>query len=300
MQYATPGAERRVRPAVVTAAAALMMLVAVLEVISTITAFSVMSGIRDAALESLPGEDQQLVDTVSTVVTVGLVIGAGFSILVAAAYGVLSFFLLQGANAARITTWVLAAIFLFCGACLLLGQTAGNFAPQGQGDPQSEDIARAVQEATPGWYTVSEIAINVVELLALVAIIVLLALPASNAFFAKPVPQFHPPAEFGGPVQPPGPMPPMPGGPTAGGPTAGGPMPGAAPPGGPFPGGPAPGGPVPGWSAPGGPESGAQPPTATPPAPPSATPPGEAPPSETPPAPPTPGETPPEPPGSAR
>lgn len=295
MQYATPGAERRLRPAVVTAAAALMMLVAVLEVISTITAFSVMSGIRDAALESLTGEDQELVDAVDTFVTIGLVIGAGFSVLVAATYGVLSFFLLRGANAARIITWVLAAIFLFCGACVLLGQTASSFAPQGQGDPQSEEITRAVEEATPGWYTVSEIAIGVVELLALVAIIVLLTLPASNAFFAKPVPQFHPPAEFGGPVQPPGPMPPMPGGPTAGGP-----MPGAAPPGGPFPGGPAPGGPVPGWSAPGGPESGVQPPSATPPAPPSATPPGEAPPSETPPAPPTPGETPPEPPASAR
>jgi hypothetical protein len=265
MQFATPAGERQGRPAVVTAAAALMMLVAVLEVISTITAFSVMSGIRDAMLEFLAGEDQGAVDAASTVLTIGLVIGAGFSVLVAAAYGVLSFFLLRGANAARITTWVLAGIFLFCGACVLLGQTAGNFAPQGQGDPQSEEIARAMQEAIPSWFTVSEIVINVVELLALVAIIVLLALPASNAFFAKPVPQFHPPAEFGGPVPPPGPMPPMPMPPTPpvpGGPTAGEPPSGAAP------------------------------------APPSETPP--APPSEAPPAPPTPGETPPEPPAPAR
>lgn len=278
MQYATPGAERRHRPAVVTAAAALMMLVAVLGVISTITAFSVMGGIRDALLESIPGEDPQAVDAASTVLTIGLVIGAGFSVLIAAAYGVLSFFLLRGANAARITTWVLAAIFLLCGACALLGQTVNTFAPQG--DPQSEEIARAMEEAIPGWYTVSEIAINIVELLALITIIILLALPASNAFFAKPVPQFYPPAEFGGPVQPPGPMPPMP-------------PPSAAAPGGPVPGGPPPGGPVPGWSSPGGPEPGTPP--GTPPAPPSETPPGE-----TPPAPPTQGETPPEPPAPAR
>ncbi len=283
MQYPTPGAEHRVRPAVVTAAAALMMLVAVLGVISTITAFSVMGGLRDALLESITGEDPAAVDAASTVLTIGLAIGAGFSILIAAAYGVLSFFLLRGANAARITTWVLAAIFLLCGACGLLGQTVNSFAPQG--DAQSEEVARAMEEAIPGWYTVSEVAISVVELLALVAIIVLLALPASNRFFAKPVPQFYPPAEFGGPVQPPGPMPPMPGGPM---------------PGGPVPGGPPPGGPVPGWSAPGGPEP-ATPPSATPPAPPSeAPPPSATPPSETPPAPPTQGETPPEPPAPAR
>jgi hypothetical protein len=144
-----------------------------------------------------------------------MVIGIGFSLLVIAAFGVLSLFLLRGANPARITTWVLTGVFLFCGACLVLGQTASTFTPQGQGDPQSEELARAVQEAAPGWYTVSEIAISVVELLAYVLIIVLLALPASNTFFAKPVPQFHPPAEFGGPG---GPVPPMPGGPAPGGP----------------------------------------------------------------------------------
>jgi hypothetical protein len=267
-----------------------MILVAVLGVISTITAFSVMSGIRDALLESIKGEDPQAVDAASTVLTIGLAIGAGFSILIAAAYGLLSFFLLRGANAARITTWVLAGVFLFCGTCGLLGQTVNSFVPQAQGDPQSGEIARAMEDAIPSWYTVSEIAISVVELLALVAIIVLLALPASNKFFAKPVPQFYPPAEFGGPVQPPGPMPPMPSAPPEGAPPAGGPMPGTAAPGGPFPGGPAPGETVPGWSAPGGPEPGAPPPGTTPPAPP----------SETPPAPPTPGETPPEPPAPAR
>ncbi|HEX6077645.1 MAG TPA: hypothetical protein VFZ32_20605 [Micromonosporaceae bacterium] len=257
MQSLTPDAESRRRPAVVTVAAALMLLVAVLGVVSAVIALAVMGGIRDAMLEALAEQDQQMADAASGLFTISMVVGIGFSLLPAVAFAVLSFFLLRGANAARITTWAVTGLFLLCGACLLALQGLGNFTPQG--DPNSETIARALEDATPGWYTASEIVISIVELFAYIAIIVLLALPAANTFFAKPVPQWYPPAEFGGPVQPSGPIP--------GGPMPGGPMPTP-------------------------PQAPAPPPPAPPPAPQPPTP--DEQPAEQPPTPPVSGETPPE------
>jgi hypothetical protein len=210
MQSLTP--ERPARPTVVTAAAGLMFLVAVLGLVSAVVAVAVMAGFRDALLDALADQDPQMAEAASTIFTFSMVLGIVFSLLPAAGFTVLGLFVLRGANAARVTTWVVTGLFLACGACLLAVQGLGSFMPSG--DPGSEAASRAIEDAIPGWYTVTEIVISVLELLAYIAIVVLLALPASNAFFAKPVPQWHPPAEFGGPVPPPGSAP-MPGGPFA-------------------------------------------------------------------------------------
>lgn len=223
----TQALQRRPRPAVVTAAAALMLLVTFLSVVSAILSLLVADDIRDAVITELDnqGVDQVVVDSMSGIFTIVTVVSLGFAGLIAATLAVLSIFVLRGANPARITTWVVSGLFLLCGICQLAFQATGQYTASGEDmEVDAEAINRAAELATPGWYTPLQISIIGLELVSFVAIIVLLALPAANAFFAKPVPQWHPPAEYGGPYPPSGPT--MPGGPMPTTPMSGGPMPG--------------------------------------------------------------------------
>ena len=216
----TQALQHRPRPAVVTAAAALMLLVIVLSVVAAILSLLVAGDIRDAVITELEnqGVDQVVVDSMSGVFAIVTVVSLGFAALIAATLAILSIFVLRGANPARITTWVVSGLFLLCGICQLAFQSTGQYTANG-GDVEvdAEAINRAAELATPAWYTPLQISIIGLELVSFVAVIVLLALPAANAFFTKPVPQWYPPAEYGGQYPPLGPMPP------------GGPMPPSGP-----------------------------------------------------------------------
>lgn len=194
MQSMTPPVERR-RPAVVTVAGSLMLVLAVLGVIWTVVSLTVIGGVRDAITEQLT--DQDLAEAASALFTVVTLVSMGFQVLIVVAFVLLGIFVLRGANPARITTWAVAGVFLLCGVCGLTVQGFGSVMPAG--DPESEQLARAIEDAVPGWYTATDLTISIVQNLALLVIIILLALPPANAFFAKPVPLWQPPMGYGGP-----------------------------------------------------------------------------------------------------
>lgn len=268
-----PGAPPR--PGTVTISSYLLYLYAALGVIGAIIGLSVMGTITDVYREAYEGTSAEGTEAFVTGTTI--VVGV-ISVLFAAAFVVLAIFNNRGKNPSRIVTWVLGGISLCCsGTSLASSALTGsmNF-DTGQNDvPDASEIQRRLEDALPGWYTPVSITLAVISLLALLAALILLALPPSNEFFRKPAPAWepplpgaaypaYPPVQQGTAAPAPG-VPPAPGAPPAPGqapPPAQTPPPGQTP--------------APGQAPPPGPEPTAAPapeqtpPPAAPPAPPPA------------------------------
>jgi hypothetical protein len=199
------GEQPRTRPTVVTVAVWLLFLVAALQLISVVIELSQAGTIADATEAAYRGTGDE--DTMRTGAIVGAVAGAAVSAVLAIAYLVLAIFNNRGKNPARITTWVLAGLGVCCGTIgVVVGAASGTF-NVGGGDnngPDPADVRRQVNDALPSWYSPLTIALGVIVLLALLAVIILLALPPANEFFRKPQPVWQPPAypQAGGYPQP--------------------------------------------------------------------------------------------------
>lgn len=154
-----------------------------------------------------------------------------FSLLFAAAVAILGVFNLKGKNGSRVTTWVLAGLGLLCGVCGSISGVAGSLAGGGttggsSGDPGLDEINEAairVADSMPGWYNAVILTVAVLNVLLYLAIVIMLAVPASNDFFRKPkadVDVMLPPEAYMDDPKGPGlgttpPAPPAPGGPPA-------------------------------------------------------------------------------------
>jgi hypothetical protein len=186
------------RPAAVTVAAGLMMLMALLGLVAAIANLAMMNRLVDRFRERAAGTDAtgSEIDTVVGFIR-GISIGtAVIGIIVALALIGLALGNLRGSNASRIATWVLCGIGTVCGCCGLVGVLAQNNATfGGAGDDRTaEDLGRALADASPGWWTALSGTLSIGQSLGYIAVAVLLALPAANAFFRRPaVPQWQPP-----------------------------------------------------------------------------------------------------------
>ena len=246
---------QRPRPGAVTAAVYILFALAVLQLINVVvqlsTVGSTVDAIRDYATEA---GDATTGNAIATVTQVVAYVGGVLSLVFAAAFAILGLLVGKGRNAARITTWVLAGISLCCGVFGLVGSAAGSLTQGGDSGSaiDSAELARRIEAAVPSWSTPVTTTLAIVGVASSLALVILLALPASNDFFRKP-------ADTG--WEPPGGYPPAGGDPGFGAPPPGGPPPGppfgGPPPGPPF-GGPPPGPPPSGSS--GLPESGFPPP----------------------------------------
>jgi hypothetical protein len=164
--FAVPGAAPRPpRPSTVTLAVGLMVLQILLSVVSAIVPFAMRSALVDAydKVPTQPGAPKVDPDTQFYLGVGGGACGAVISAII---LGVLAFFLLRGANVARIITWVLAGLSLCCSAggigVLTLMKNGPDF---------------------PASYIATTGVLSGFSFLITIAIIVLLALPVSNAFF---------------------------------------------------------------------------------------------------------------------
>ncbi|MFG1927652.1 hypothetical protein [Cryptosporangium sp. NPDC048952] len=159
------------RPTTVTAAAGLLVGEAVLLLISVVYGLINRDTVQDAVDKYL---DAQNVSTTGTAGsgTFGSVISTVFSLLFAAAFIGLALGVLRGANVARIISWVVSGLAL---CCVSVG-TAGT--------------ALLYTDYLPGSYLTITYLLTFIELVGFIGIIVLLALPASNAYFRKPVAGF--------------------------------------------------------------------------------------------------------------
>lgn len=180
-----------------TAAAGLMMLLGVINLVSTVLALTVMDTakqrFRDAAAAA--STTDTTIDQTLTFITVIIVVGIIYNIIVVAALSVLALFNLRGNNATRITTWVVCGLFLVCGLCGIAGQ---GFNSVVTGDDASQALNQAAANMYPGWFNTVTIVTMVIQVLCYIGVIILLALPQSNAFFRNEPAPFQPPVSHPG------------------------------------------------------------------------------------------------------
>jgi hypothetical protein len=172
-----PGAPQpggpRPRPVTVTAAVGLMLLQAVLSVVGIAMQFANKDILEEMQRRQAAKAKQDSPIDPETMANFTLIGSGVCGALLVILFVVLAFLLLRGSNAARITTWVVAGLFLLCSG---IGAVFTVAIPD---------------SGAPGWWTAYQGISAVLGLLIYGAIIVLLALPKSSAFFAKPHGQLY-------------------------------------------------------------------------------------------------------------
>lgn len=186
MGYPAQTGDTASRPGTVSLAANLLYLIAALQIVGLVMLLLVYGDMSDAIKSAFEGTEAEGAEGFVMGITIGtailaLLFGIGLAILAAQVN--------KGRNGARITTWVIAGLFICCVGGGLLSSASG-FSDMGGGSgdgnaPSSQEIENAMADALPGWYNPVSVTLSVISLIALIAVIVLLALPASNAFFRK-------------------------------------------------------------------------------------------------------------------
>ena len=205
--------EQTRRPAVVSAAAYLMILIAALEVVNIISTFASMNKILDAT--KLAYASSPNVDTVVNATRISQIVGIVFGLLLAAGFVILAFLDLGGRQAARIVTWVLTGLGVLCFGCGAIGVAgSGLLSGMQRGSVNGVDVQEATRQisaATPAWVKPVGLITLIINLIAAILVIILLALPAANAYFRRasqvtepPIPSLpYPPAPGAEPAYPP-------------------------------------------------------------------------------------------------
>ena len=201
MAYAATPAAPTSRPSTVSAAIWLLYLYAVLQVAAAVVWLSSLGGWQDAYTQAFRNSDAA--DAAKTIATVTVVVAAVISLFFGVVFVVLGLLDSKGKNWARIVTWVLGGVGVCCGGYGLISAAAGgsmNFSSGGSGSnmPTSAEIQSAMEQHLPSYFTPALTGLGILGLLALLGAVILLALPASNAFFRKrPVePAWEPPPPF--------------------------------------------------------------------------------------------------------
>jgi hypothetical protein len=214
---------QRSRPGSVTAAGYLLFLVAALIAIDAVVGFATAGTIQDAARKAYESAGIPNADQLSSAAVIGGIVGGVVYLLLAAGLVVLGVLDLRGKNPARIVTWVLAGIGVLCFCFGAVGGAVSRSVMNGLPSRSTNgvnpsDLARQIAQAEPSWLVPTQTTIAIINVIALILVIILLALPASNAYF-RPAPLAEPgfptyPPPYG--AQPPaGGEPPYPGPPSA-------------------------------------------------------------------------------------
>lgn len=220
-QFETPG--QRGRPASVSIAVYTQFAVGAIALISAIIAIvqtsQLMNRVReltaDVEVEGLQKSDVQTALSIVQAITYVMIIG---TLLFGLAVALMGIFNLKGKNGTRITTWVLAGLGLLCGICGSIGGAASSLGGGGS-QAANDELTKAFEKAAlevPGWYGAASLVFTVLDVILYLAIIILLAVPASNDFFRKPRPEVDvmlPPEAYQDKPMPPAPgvQPPPPG-----------------------------------------------------------------------------------------
>jgi hypothetical protein len=208
--YAQPPAQRT-RPTAVTISSYLLYVTAAVSLISavlSVTQLSTITGVYRDAYADTSGEGAEVVLAATTV------IGVALNIIFATGLVILAIFNNRGRQGARITTWVVGGISLCCSGVGVAGTalTGAMSFDTGNG-PSASEVEQQLADALPSWYTPATVILSVISLLAILGAIILLALPASNAYFRPAQPVWDPSMPYPYPGQPqyPAQYPPYPG-----------------------------------------------------------------------------------------
>lgn len=195
MAYPSSSAGIARRPTAVSVACWLLYLVAALQVMGAVLSLAYAGRIQRALLDAYRDAPTT---GVSSVYLFGAVLGAAVVLLLAVGLVVLGILDGRGRNPARIVTWVVAGLGICCtgyaGVSSALRGSLGLTENRAANGPDPSEVVDAIRNAVPGWYFPLTTTLNIVALLSLIAIIILLALPASNAFFRRSTePVWQPP-----------------------------------------------------------------------------------------------------------
>jgi hypothetical protein len=201
--YAQPPAPRT-RPTTVTVSSYLLYLTAAVSLITAVLSFSEVGAIAEVYRDAYAGTSGEGAEAVIVATSV---IGAVVNIIFAAGLAVLAVFNNRGRQWARITTWVIGGISLCCSGLGVAGTAlTGSMNFDTGNGPSARQVEQRLAEALPSWYTPATVVLSVVALLAILGAIILLALPASNAYFRPAQAAWDPsmPYPYPGPPQYPG------------------------------------------------------------------------------------------------
>jgi hypothetical protein len=197
--YAQPPAPRA-RPTAVTVSSYLLYLTAVVSLITAVLSLSELGTITDVYRNAYAGTSGEGAEAVIVATSV---ISAVVNILFAAGLAVLAAFNNRGRQWARITTWVIGGISLCCSGLGVAGTAlTGSLNFDTGNGPSASQVERRLAEALPSWYTPMTVVLSVVSLLAILGAIILLALPASNAYFRPAQPAWDPSMPYPYPAPP--------------------------------------------------------------------------------------------------
>jgi hypothetical protein len=184
--------EQRPLPGSVRAAGTLLYAAAGLLLVQVIINASIINRQLKATKEAFTGLDNgQTVITITRVTTVASLI---VQVLIAAVFIIFAIYNLRGRQGIRIATWVVGGLAVLCFGCGALGGSVGTrFSNAGTNqDPQIKAATQHVADSIPDWASTLGVVISVLLFLCLAGVIILLAVPASNAYFRKPEPPAMP------------------------------------------------------------------------------------------------------------
>jgi hypothetical protein len=171
---------------IVTVATYLLYAVAVIEVINAILTFATTGRMADAVRDAYAGTEAEGAEAI---VNGAFVFGAVINLLIGLGFAALGYFNSRGKNPSRIVTWVIGGIAICCFGINLSGNALlGAMESAGTSDSstwQDDDIQARLDSALPSWFEPTTTALAAISLLAILAVVILLALPASNDFFRK-------------------------------------------------------------------------------------------------------------------
>ncbi|HYN95606.1 MAG TPA: hypothetical protein VES42_17295 [Pilimelia sp.] len=201
---ANPAPPGRARPSSVTISSYLLFFVAALQLISTVLGLAYVGKIRNALTDVFQGVQEA--DSIVGFFVAFIIAASVVGLVIALVLALLAVFNNRGKNGSRITTWVIGGLFLCCNGLLVASQAGGsmNFGGGNSTDPNmptNTEIETAMNGALPSWAQPVTTTLSVIGLLALLAALILLALPPSNEFFRKRPADWQPPAGGGQPGQ---------------------------------------------------------------------------------------------------
>ncbi|PRY27084.1 hypothetical protein [Pseudosporangium ferrugineum] len=209
------------RPTVVTVSSYLLYFSAAASVVSALLSLTTISTISDVYRDLYADTADSGLENIIVGVSV---VGVAINVLFAVGLVILGLFNGRGRQGSRITTWVIGGIFLCCNGFGLIGNAATSGMNLDTGSttgPSAREIEQRLSDALPSWYTPITTTLTVVLVLAMLAALILLVLPAANAYFRKPQATWDPSMPY--------PYPGQPGYPAPGYPPVGYPQPGQPP-----------------------------------------------------------------------
>jgi hypothetical protein len=118
-----------------------------------------------------------------------MILTSAVTLIAAAGLAILAAFIKRGKDSARVVTFVLGGLYPFFYAGLFLVFGAGNAVRMGApddwdwSDKRRAELWQMLEDRFPSWYNPISTALPLLAVCALLVALILLALPASNAFF---------------------------------------------------------------------------------------------------------------------